>query len=304
MIFAKGKKQKKNAAFEEAIAGYLFMLPVLIGLLVFLVGPVIYSFIISFKDFTFLNTDLSKWVGLENYKNILHDKMFHKALWNTLRYTLVVVPIQTILALLLGYFCSQDIKFKTFFRSAYYLPSVTSSVAVTAIFMFLFSGKGLANVFLSNFGFQAKSWFADPKYALPLCMIIAIWTTTGTYMILFMAGITEIPKSLYEAAQVDGATEVQKFTNITLPLLRPTTFFVVVMGLIGALQIFDYSFIISGGNGGPVDSTLTVVLYLYRKAFSHFEMGYASAIAFILFIIIFILTLLQKKLLESGFSRD
>ncbi len=297
-------KKHLTLNMQEIVSGYLFIAPILLSLIVWTVGPVLYSLYISFQQFSFLNPSAAKWVYFDNYIEVFQDKTFHKALLNTLKYSAAVVPIQTFIALVLGYICSRKIRFKTFFRGAYYLPSVTSSVAVSTIFMFLFSGKGIINIFMVNFGFEAKSWFATPKYALMLCMVIAIWTTVGTFMIVFMAGLADIPNEIYEAAAVDGANEIQNFFKITVPLLRPTTFFVVIIGLIGTLQIFDYAFIISKGEGGPVDSTLTIVLYLYKKAFKHFDMGYASAMAFILFIIIFAITLIQKKFFEQGMEQE
>lgn len=287
---------KKN---QDNIAGMLLIAPVVLLMLIFVIGPAIYSFVLSFKDHNMLKPDKSTWVFLKNYVELMKDPAFYQALYNTLKYTIIVVPVQTIIALLLATVANQKIKGKTFFRVAYYVPAVTSAVAAASMFMFLFNTNGIANKFLGLFGFQAVSWFNDPKYALPLAMIMAIWSTVGTQMLVFLAGLQDIPGDVYEAASIDGATEFQRFMKITVPMLSEKTMFVVVVGMIGTLQMFDQAFIISGGVGGPLGSTTTVVLYLYQKAFGENRLGYGSAVAVFLFIIIFTLTILQKYFFEE-----
>lgn len=289
---------KKKAA-SETLMGYFFMLPAIVSLATFMVGPIIYAFFLSFQEFTFLNPDLSHFVGLDNYLRMFEDERFLKALWNTSLYSLGVVPAQVALALMLALIVNSDIRGKTFFRVSYFLPTVTSTVAVSVMFLFLFKKDGLVNHFLGLFGIEERSWLMDVDFALPSIMLMAIWTTVGQFMVIYLAGLQEIPQDLYEAAEVDGAGAWRKFWHITLPMLRPTTFFIVIMSIIGTFQVFDQMYVISKGEGGPLDATLTVVLYLYNMAFEEFQMGYASAMAFFLFFVIFVLTLIQRKFFDQ-----
>lgn len=285
------------------MAGLVLVAPVVILMLVFVIGPAVYSFFLSFQNYNLLKPDQATWTWFENYKELLVDPAFHQALYNTFKYSIFVVPIQTLLALILAVVANQNIRGKTFFRVAYYVPAVTSAVAAAAMFMFLFNTKGIANQFLGLFGFEAVSWFNDPTFALPLAMIMAIWATVGTQMLVFLAGLQDIPEDVYEAAEIDGATGLKKFMKITVPLLSSKTMFVVVVGMIGTLQMFDQAYIISGGSGGPLGSTTTVVLYLYNKAFGENRLGYGSAVAMFLFIVIFLLTILQKYFFEDREKR-
>lgn len=296
------KKGIKSLKRREKIDGWLFMLPFVISALVFFVGPLVVAFILSFKQYSFLDgisIFKAKNVGFQNYINVFHDEVFKKALANTFTYSLGVVPIQLVIALLLSLVVDSDIKGKTFFRIAYYIPTLTSTVAVSVMFLFIFKVDGVMNKFLALFKVQPHNWFSDPNFALPAIMIMAIWSSVGNYMLIFLSGLQDIPESLYEAARIDGANKFQEFFKITLPLIKPTFFFNLIVSIIGTLQVFDQAYVISGGNGGPLDSTMTVVLYLYNKGFKEFEMGYASAIAFVLFIIIFTLTIIQKKLFKE-----
>ncbi|QEH70898.1 sugar ABC transporter permease [Cellulosilyticum sp. WCF-2] len=273
-------------------------------MLVFVIGPAIYSMFLSFQNYNMLKPDQATWTWFENYKEVIKDPAFHQALYNTFKYSIVVVPVQTILSLLLAMVANQKIKGKTFFRVAYYVPAVTSAVAAASIFMFLFNTKGIANQFLGLFGFEAVSWFNDPKFALPLAMIMAIWSTVGSQMLIFLAGLQDIPEEVYEAADMDGAGPWTRFIQITVPMLSSKTMFVLVVGMIGTLQMFDQAFIISGGVGGPLGSTTTVVLYLYNKAFGENRLGYGSAVAMLLFVIILTLTLIQKYFFEDREKRQ
>ena len=292
---AKNTMTKKK---QDNIAGLILIAPVVILMLVFIIGPALYSFVLSFQDYNMLKPDKASFVWFENYIELFKDPVFYQALYNTLRYTIIVVPVQTVIALILATVANQNIKGKTFFRVAYYIPAVTSAVAAASMFMFLFNTNGIVNKFLGVFGFEAVSWFNDPTYALPLAMIMAIWATVGTQMLVFLAGLQDIPGEVYEAAEIDGATSFQRFMKITVPMLSEKTMFVVVVGMIGTLQMFDQAFIISGGMGGPLGSTTTVVLYLYNKAFGENRLGYGSAVAVCLFVLIFTLTVLQKYFFE------
>ena len=289
----------KNMKRREKIDGWLFILPFVVSSIVFFVGPLIVAFILSFKEYSFLDDTTiwqAKWVGISNYLNVFKDESFIKALTNTTLYSLGVVPIQLCIALLLAMVVNAKIKGKTFFRVAYYIPTLTSTVAVSVIFVYLFKTDGLINKFLSAFNVVPKNWFNDVAFALYAIMGMAIWSSVGLYMIIFLAGLQDIPTTIYEAAQIDGANQVQLFFRITLPLIKPTFFFNLVVSLIGTFQVFDQAYVVSGGTGGPLDATMTVVLYLYRTGFRDYKMGYACAIAFVLSFIIFILTMIQKRI--------
>jgi len=293
------KTAKRKRYWSEATTGYAFVLPFVASIAIFLIGPLIYAFIISFKEFSFLNPDASRWVGLANYINLFSDPTFKKALLNTTLYSLGVVPTQLVIALILALIVNADIKGKTFFRVAYYIPTVTSTVAVSIIFLYLFKADGLVNKLLSIFNIEGPAWFYHVKFALPSIMMMAIWSSVGNYMVIFLAGLQDIPSELYESAEVDGANKFQRFFSITLPMLRHVVFFNLVMSLIGTFQVFDQAYVVSRGSGGPLDATMTVVLYIYRTGFRDFNMGYASATAFVLFVIILILTLIQRMLFKE-----
>lgn len=296
-IFVQRKKSRKFG--RENLDGWLFVLPFVISIIVFFAGPLLVAFLISFKEYSFLDATSiinAPFVGLKNYTDAFQNDTFRKAMQNTFAYSLGVVPIQLIIALSLAVVVDSKIKGKAFFRTAYYLPTITSTVAVSVMFLFLFKVDGLVNKFFNMFGITGKNWFIDINFALPSVMAMAIWSSVGLYMVIFLAGLQDIPSSLYEASSIDGATKSQQFFKITVPLLKPTIFFNLVVSIIGTLQMFDQSYIVSGGNGGPVDATMTIVLYMYNSGFKDFNMGYACAIAFILFAIILILTLIQKKI--------
>lgn len=283
---------------RDNLDGWIFVAPFVVLVLVFFIGPLIASFLLSFKEYSLLDPVSmidAKWVGIDNYINAFKDPTFLKALTNTAEYSLGVVPIQLVIALFLAIVADGAVKGKAFFRTAYYIPTVTSTVAVSVMFLFLFKTDGLFNKFLGLFGLPAINFFNNPKTALPSIMAMAIWSSVGLYMVIFMAGLQDIPADLYESASIDGASRAKCFFHITLPLLKPTVFFNFVVSLIGTFQVFDQSYVVSGGNGGPVDSTMTVVLYIYRQGIREFKMGYACALAFILFVIIFILTIISKK---------
>jgi ABC-type sugar transport systems, permease components len=289
----------KKIRIREKIDGWLFILPLVISTVVFFLGPLLFAFILSFKEYSFLDANSmfdAKWVGISNYTRAFQDPTFIKALKNIFIYALGVVPIQLIIALLLAMVVNGNIKGKAFFRTAYYIPTITSTVAVSVMFLFIFKPDGLFNKFIENFGFKPILFFGNVNLALPTIMMMAIWSSVGVYMVIFLAGLQDIPQSLYEASSIDGANKRQRFWYVTFPLLKQVVFFNFVVSVIGCLQVFDQAYVVSGGAGGPLNSTMTVVLYLYRTGFRNFEMGYACAMAFILFIIILILTMLQKKL--------
>lgn len=289
----------------ETIAGYAFLAPFLVLLGVFALWPLVNAFWLSFHAYDLFSAP--RWVGLENYRSLFTQYDFWKSLYNTTFYTVGVVSIQTCLAIFLAQIMDQQIRGKTFFQVALFLPSVTSSVAISLIFMFLLFKNGVLNqllafthldALLAWMGLQVPvDWLGDVHTALPAIMMQNIWATSGFFMIIFLAGMQDIPEALYEAARVDGASAFQQFWYITLPMLRPTAFYVVTMGLIGCFQVFDQVYVMT--EGGPLKATLTMAYLLYKEAFVNFNMGYACAIAIVLAGIIFACTLVQRTIMEE-----
>jgi multiple sugar transport system permease protein len=328
---------------EDALAGYAFMAPAMIVFMVFLIIPIGFALYISFTNWNGI-TPLAQegafdFVGLENYDRLLlrtgiRQADFFRALKNTVYYVIGVVPVQTLLAMVLAVIVNQRwLKAKGFFRTAFYFPSITSSVVISLIFMWMFTRGGIVNsaigaVFsdyenvnwlndsnglvhniLGMFGVDRQSvggwgttrlagltlwdWISGPSVTMFTIMILNTWTTTGTMMIIYLAALQNIPGQVYEAATVDGATGWQIFRKITIPLLAPTTFFVVTLGLIGTFQVFDQIFVIS--SGGPAKTTLTIAYIVYVNGFQDSAMGLAAATALLLFIIIFTFTLIQRR---------
>lgn len=297
-VKSRSSTSMKNLARREKIDGWLFIAPFVILCVVFFVGPLLVAFMLSFKEYSFLDSSSmfqAKWVGIQNYIDVLKNPTFRKAFWNTTQYSIFVVPIQLVIALALAVIVNGSIKGKSFFRTVYYIPTQTSAVAVAVMFMFLFKKDGVFNKFISLFGLQTHNFLSEPRFALPVIMSMAIWSSVGLYMVIFLAGLQDVPDSLYEAADIDGASKWQTFRFITIPMIKPTIFLNVVVSLIGCFQIYDQAYVVSQGTGGPLDSTMTVVLFLTRTGFREFKMGQASATAFILFAVIFALTLVQKK---------
>ena len=293
----------KKRTFGEPVAALTFLGPFLVLLLVFRAWPLAQAFYLSFHSYDLLSPP--KAVGFANYAYLLQQADFWISIKNTAYYTFVVVTAQTILSLMLALVMDQKLRGKTFFRTAFFLPSVTSSVAISLIFMFIFFKNGILNQTLSATGLDhvlgaiglnpPVDWLGDTRTALPAIMLQNVWSTSGFFMIIFLAGLQDIPESLYEAARVDGASQWQQFWHITVPMLRPTTFYIVTMGLIGCFQMFDQVYVMT--EGGPLKSTLTTAYLVYKEAFINFDMGYACAIAFVLALVILACTLLQKRLM-------
>ena len=292
----KKKRTYSKRSLREASQGYSFMAPTIFVLALFIIGPILYAFFLSFHKVQLLGTATYEFVGLSNFTNISDDSRALRALWNTFKYVIIVVPIQTLLALILAATLNAGLKGQSIFRIVYFLPTLTASAVLTLIFMWMYNQNGLVNEILSIIGLPTYNWMGDPSVALIAIMIMNIWATAPFFMVIYLAALQDIPDSLYEAAELDGANAFKKFIYITVPNLRPVTSFVVIMGLIGTFQLFDQSFIFSGGSGGPDNSTLTVVLLIYQYAFKSLgTMGYAAAIAVMLSIVILVATLLQRK---------
>ncbi|MGA4721250.1 carbohydrate ABC transporter permease [Fictibacillus nanhaiensis] len=281
---------------REAGQGYLFLLPALLVLGVFVIAPILYAVFLSFHKVELIGGATYEFRGLDNFMKVTFDDRAIIALKNTAIYVAIVVPTQTFLALVLAASLNAGLKGQKFFRIVYFLPTLTSSAVLTLIFMWMYNQNGLINYVLKFLNLPTYNWIGDPDVALIAIMIMNIWATAPFFMVIYLAALQDIPDSHYEAAELDGAGPIQKFWHITVPNLRPVTSFVVIIGLIGTFQLFDQSYIFSGGSGGPNNSTLTVVLLIYQYAFKTLgTMGYATAIAFMLAIIILVATLLQRK---------
>ncbi|MEO8288257.1 MAG: sugar ABC transporter permease [Chloroflexota bacterium] len=291
-----------NRKTREALTGLLFVSPWIISALVFIFGAMVYVFYLSFTDLKSLNEP--KIIGFDNYIRVVTNKLFQTALFNTLLYAVVVTFFQTWVALLMAVALNAKIRGTQFFRSAWYLPSVTSSVALSLISIWVFQKQGILNYALSMLlgwtGFQPVAWLTDASAhtALPALMILSIITTAPIFMLFFLAALRNIPEEVYEAASMDGSAGAHRFFQVTVPLLRPIMFLVVVLGTIGSLQVFDQPLIMT--NGGPLNQTTTINLLIYRSAFTDYNMAYASAMSFILFVMILLLFLVQQRILGGS----
>ncbi len=280
----------------EDLAGYMFMMPTILVLGTFVVFPILYAVFLSLQKVQLLGGIEYEFIGFRNFTRLAEDERVWIALRNTAEYVAIVVPTQTILALILAVTLNSGIRGKNLWRILYFLPTVTSSAVLTLIFMWIYNTDGLLNDFLASVGLPTYNWLGDPAVALKGIMLMNIWSTAPFFMVIYLAALQDIPQTLYEAAELDGANGWQQFIHITLPLLKPVTFFVATMGVIGTFQLFDQSYIFSGGTGGPNNATLTVVLLIYQAVFRNLQMGYAAAIAFLLAAVIIVITLIQQRL--------
>ncbi|WP_285026252.1 sugar ABC transporter permease [Plantibacter sp. ME-Dv--P-122b] len=281
---AKHRGPATKAERRDGKAAFVFLLPWLLGLAVITLIPIIASLYLSFTDYSLLESP--NWIGIENYLRMFEDPRLLNSLRVTFTYVLVGTPLQLILALLVAMLLDKGIRGLPIYRSVFYLPSLLgASVAVAILWRQMFGTSGLVNQFLSLFGIEGMGWISNPDTALSTIILLHVWTF-GAPMIIFLAGLRQIPAMYYEAAQVDGAGAFKRFFHITLPLLSPIIFFNLVLGIIGAFQSFTQAFIVSGGSGGPSDSTMFYTLYLYQRGFANFDMGYASAMAWLLLLII------------------
>jgi len=276
-------KQSGPSRLENRVA-YLFLLPWLIGLVLITLGPMVASLYLSFTDYNLIQTP--KWSGIDNYVRMFTDPRMLNSLRVTVVYVVVSVPLQLGFALLVALLLNRGMRGLGFYRSVFYLPSLLgSSVAVAILWRQMFGTEGLVNQLLALVGVTGPGWSSDPDTALGTIILLHIWTF-GAPMLIFLAGLRQIPTMYYEAAQMDGASALTRFRRITLPLLSPIMFFNLILQLIGSFQAFTQAFIVSGGTGGPSDSTMFFSLYLYQKGFTNFDMGYASAMAWFLLLII------------------
>ncbi|MDX8366145.1 sugar ABC transporter permease [Cytobacillus sp. IB215665] len=288
----KGKSIKKGSLNDQTKIGYLFILPMIIYFSIFLLLPILLSFVLSFTEWNMRSTP--KFVGFENYTNLLFDSVKYPNFWPsllvTLKYILFSLPVGILLALILASALNANVKGEGFFKTAYYVPNVTSFVAVAAMWVFLLDPLiGMVNQLLGI----NHSWLGSVTTALPALAVMGIWTGLGYNILIIISAMKGIPDSVYEAAKIDGANPIQRFIYITLPMIQPTIFFLLVTGLIASFQVFDPMYLMT--KGGPDGSTMSYMLSLYNHAFRYFEMGTASAMSYILLVIILIVTWINFK---------
>lgn len=280
------RKSRSRAAFRRDLTGYAFIAPWLIGFLCFSLGPVLASLYLSFTKFDLLTPAV--WIGADNFVRMFtEDPRFYQSLKVTFNYMLCEVPLKLAFALAIAMVLDKSIRGGAFYRALFYIPSLLGgSVAIAVLWRQLFDGNGTVNqILLWAFGYKGQSWISTPETAIYTLVLLAVWQF-GSPMIIFLAGLRQIPTDLYEAASMDGAGAFRKFRKITLPMLAPVIFFNMVLQIIEGFKAFTPAYVVSGGTGGPIDATLFYTLYLYQEAFSYFRMGYASAMAWVLLLII------------------
>ncbi|MDZ7339179.1 MAG: sugar ABC transporter permease [candidate division KSB1 bacterium] len=276
--------------------GYLLLLPYVIHFLAFMAFPLVFSFVLIFHRWDILSS--MKWVGLGNVHRLFHDRLFFRALVNTGVFLLIHIPLQLVIALALAVFLNQKLRLRGFFRAVFFLPVVVSGVVTTMLWDSLYAqDTGILNNLLSSLGLGRLPWLTSPILAMPSIAIMATWKNVGLYIVLFLVGLQSVPHHLYEAADIEGASQWCKFRHITLPIINPTVVMVVILSTIGGFSLFIEPYIMTGG--GPIRSTLSAVLYIYNQAFQFNHMGYAATLGFFFALIVFMVVLLQKRLVEQ-----
>ncbi|MHB0875195.1 MAG: carbohydrate ABC transporter permease [Anaerolineae bacterium] len=292
---AKGRTGKKRDMGRTA---FWFLLPFVALFVVFRAGPVLASLVLSFTTYDGMSRPM--WVGINNYRDILvgteaATRLFWRSVGNTLYYTVGQVALEMLTGLGLAVLVnSRSLKGKAAWRTAFYLPVVTSAVAISMVWLWIYNPQvGLLNAVLKGLGLHALTWLSDPKLAMPCIIAMSVWAGAGWSMVIYLAGLQGIPETVYESARIDGANGWQQFLHITLPLLMPVTFFVVIMSCIGALQVFSQVFVMT--QGGPLNSTITVTYHIWNNAFRFFRLGYASAMSFLLGVVIVVISLVNSR---------
>lgn len=292
----RGRRRSFSTERRQAVAGYLFISPAMLIFLVFTLLPVACALFLSFTNYdVFTRMD---WIGARNYEDVFQDELFWRALWNTATYTLWSIPLSMSIGLGLALLLNQKLRGLGLYRTVYYVPVVTSMVAVAMIWIQLFDPLyGVISNGLETIGLKGIDWLGDPNLAMPSIIAVSVWKVIGWNMLIYLAGLQGIPEYLKEAAAIDGANRWQSFWKIILPLLSPTTFFILVTSLIGAFQVFDQVYVMTGG--GPANATTTLVHQIYNAAFKALDMGYAAAMSFVLFGIILVVSLFSMRAIRG-----
>ncbi len=299
----KKKLRKETVSFDEKRAGLLLMLPAAICWVLWFLVPFVQSIYLSFFDYSYLKPDESVFVGLQNYIQMIDDPKFILALKNTLLFVVVTVPVMTVISLGLAVILNLKFRGRSIFRTIYFIPYTIAGVAIATMFMYLFVKGGFVQSVLIRIGFPDVTWYANVDLAMPFIGVLFVWQLVGFYMIYYLSGMQTISKNVYEAAKIDGASRWQIFRYVTFPLLKPTTYLVVVYSMIQAFQLYDQIAAVtsaSGGLGSPAGATNTLLTYFYLNSFKYYKVGYGCAIAVVLFLIILAVSLVQKKLTNAG----
>src|SRR4030095_10598383 len=280
---------------KSGISSYLLVSPYLVHFIVFVLFPVGFSLFLTFHEWNIIGP--MKYVGLSNYEKLIQDQYFLKSIGNTLVFLAIHIPLQIVIALGLASVLNEKIWFRAFFRGAFFMPVVVSGVVVTIMWQQLYGYElGSINIFLQSLGFKKVGWLINPAWAMPSIAIMATWKNVGLYIILFLVGLQSVPRSLYEAADLEGATKWQKFIHITLPGINPTIFMVMVLSTIGGFSLFIEPYVMTGG--GPLNSTLSSVLYIYKQGFFYYHMGYAATMGFVFALLILLVVFIQRLTIE------
>ena len=275
---------------------YAMMSPYLLHLLIFTTFPVIFSIVLTFFNWNIISP--LEWNGLGNWKHVISDRLFWKSILNTLKFLVVHIPLQIIIALALAEVLNQKIRLRGFFRAAFFMPVVISGVVVTIMWQQLLSYEnGIINRLLVSIGLGKIGWLTDPDVSMISIALMATWKNVGLYVILFLVGLQTVPKQYYEAADLEGASHWQKFTRITIPMINPTIFMVMVLSTLGGFSLFIEPYIMTGG--GPMNSTLSAVLYIYKEAFEYYHMGYSATLGLFFALMIVLVVLIQKRFIEK-----
>ncbi len=286
-----------NRRTKNKLLPYIFVSPYILHFLMFVAFPVIFSIVLTFHKWNIISP--MEFAGLNNYVRLFNDAVFFKSIGNTLIFLVIHIPLQIIVALFIAEILNQNIKFRGFYRSAFFLPVVVSGVVVTMLWQQLYGfDSGLLNRLLISVGLPKVGWLIDPGMAMPSIAIMATWKNVGLYIILFLVGLQTVPPHYYEAAELEGANHWQKFFKITLPMINPTIFMVVILSTIGGFSLFIEPYIMTGG--GPLNSTISAVFYIYKQGFFYYHMGYATTLGLFFAMLILLVIVIQKKFVEKG----
>ena len=289
-------EQKTKRSQKKKWLPYLLVSPYLIFVVVFVLFPVLFCFYLTFNKWNIISP--MKFIGIDNYSRLFHDRLFWKAIGNTLKFLMLHIPLQLIVSLFLAYLLNQKLRAAAFFRASFFMPVIVSGVVVTILWQQLlgFDG-GLINRMLMSIGMHKIGWLVNPDVAIYAIAIMATWKNVGLYVILFLVGLQTVPPQYYEAAKMEGASRWQQFYHITLPMINPTIFMVVILSTIGGFSLFIEPYIMTGG--GPLNTTLSAVLYIYKQAFQYYNMGYSATLGFFYALMIMTVVILQKKFIEK-----
>lgn len=281
---------------KKKIVPYLLISPYIIHFFVFIAFPVVFSIVLTFHNWNIISP--MEYIGLGNFVRLFNDQFFFRSIWNTFVFLIIHIPLQIVAALAIAQVLNQKIKFRGFFRAAYFLPVIVSGVVVTILWQQLYGfDTGLLNRILVSIGFGKVGWLVDPDVAMPSIAVMATWKNVGLYIVLFLVGLQTVPSHYYEAADIEGANKWQKFFKITLPTINPTIFMVFILSTIGGFSLFIEPYILTGG--GPLNSTLSAVLYIYKQGFFYYHMGYAATLGFFFAFLILAVVMIQKKFIEK-----